>query len=87
LSAEVQQEASLALTASANFVTVDQVAEAATSAGLNAEETAAVVDAYSEAQLTALRGSLAAIALFALVALAYVRRLPKKPPTGEFAAP
>jgi len=85
LSAEVKQEASAALTASANFVTVDQVADAATQAGLSAEETAAVVDAYSEAQLTALRGSLAAIALFALVALAYVRRLPKQAPTGSFA--
>jgi len=83
LSAELQQEASAALTASANFITVDQVTEAAEGAGLNTEETAAVVDAYSEAQLTALRGSLAGIALFALVALAYVRRLPKKLPAPE----
>lgn len=85
LSAEIQQEASTALTASANFVTVDQVAAATESAGLSADETAAVVEAYAEAQLTALRGSLAAIALFALVALAYVRRLPKRAPTGAFA--
>jgi len=85
LSAETQQEASQALTASANFVTTEQVSEAATSAGLTEEETAAVVDAYSEAQLIALRGALAGIALFALVALAYVRRLPKKAPDGSFA--
>jgi MFS family permease len=85
LSAEIKQEASSALTASANFVTLDQVEEAATSAGLSEAETADVVAAYSEAQLASLRGSLAAIALFALLALAYVRRLPKRAPTGEFA--
>ena len=64
-------------------MTVDQVADAATQAGLSADETAQVVDAYAEAQLTALRGSLAAIALFALVALAYLRRLPKQAPVEE----
>ncbi len=85
LSAEVQLEASNALTASANFVTVDQVAEAANQAGLSAGETEQVVAAYAEAQLAALRGALAAIALFALVALAYLRRLPKKAPVEDFA--
>ena len=83
LSPEVQLEASNALTASANFVTVDQVADAATQAGLSAADTEQVVAAYAEAQLTALRGSLAAIALFALVALAYLRRLPKQAPAEE----
>ena len=84
LSAEVKLEASNALTASANFVTVDQVDAAATQAGLSSEETAQVVAAYSEAQLTALRGSLAAIALFALVTLGYLRRIPKssRPPVA-----
>jgi MFS family permease len=86
LSAELQQEASAALTASANFITVDQVTAAAEGAGLSDVETAALVEAYAEAQLAALRGSLAAIALFALLALAYVRRLPKKAPDGAFAA-
>jgi len=81
LSAEVQQGATTALTQSANFVTVGQVEEAAELAGLSAEETLEVVAAYSEAQLTALRGSLAAIALFALLALAYLRRLPRGAPT------
>jgi hypothetical protein len=86
LSAEVQQQASTALTESANFVTTDQVEQAAQTAGLSTVETAAVVEAYGKAQLMALRGALAGIALFALLALAYVRRLPKGAPTGKFAS-
>jgi len=85
LSAEIKQEATAALTASANFVTTDQVHQAVTEAGLSADEATAVVDAYGEAQLMALKGAIAGIALFALVALAYVRRLPKKAPDGTFA--
>ena len=39
-------------------------------------ETTALVVAYSDAQLDALRTGLAFLALFSLLALAYVRRLP-----------
>ena len=75
---EVQVEAAQALTENANFVTTDQVQAAAEAAGLEATEVSLIVESYAEAQLTALRGALAGIALFAFAALAYVRSVPRR---------
>ena len=63
---------------SANFVSTAQVEAAATEAGLPADQTAELVQNYSDAQLAALRAGLAFLALFALLALAWVRRLPDR---------
>ncbi len=68
---------------SVNFVSTTQVEEAAQKAGLPADQTAEVVATYSDAQLSALRAALAFLALFALLALAWVRRLPTSPPTDD----
>ncbi len=76
---EVKQEGAAAAETSANFASTDQVESAAEEAGLPADQTAALVAMYSDAQLTALRAALASLALFALVALAYVRHLPERP--------
>lgn len=62
----------------ANFVSVEQVAVAAESAGLSPEEVAAVTENYAEAQIIALKVAFAAVALFALLALWYVQSLPKR---------
>ncbi len=72
-----------------NFVSTQQVEGAAQKAGLSADQTAEVVATYSNAQLGALRAGLAFLALFALLALAWVRRLPTSaaPPGDTGASP
>jgi hypothetical protein len=74
---------SAAAHANANFVSTTQVQPAAPHAGLPADQTAELVGTYSNAQLSALRAALAFLALFALLALAWVRRLPRSPPTDD----
>jgi len=65
--------------ANANFVSTSQLQTAAEQAGLPPDQVDVLVDAYSDAQLKALRASFGFLALFSLIALAYVRRLPKRP--------
>jgi len=72
----VKQQATAAAENSANFVSTAEVEAAATEAGLPADQTAAIVADYADAQLAALRAGLAFLALFAILALAWVRRLP-----------
>ncbi len=79
----VKQQVSVAAEASVNFVSTKQVEEAAQKAGLPADQTAELVATYSDAQLRALRAALAFLALFALLSLAWVRRLPRSPPTDD----
>ena len=74
----VKQQVSVAAEKSANFVSASQVESAAVEAGLPADQTAELVQNYSDAQLAALRAGLAFLALFALLALAWVRRLPDR---------
>ena len=71
---------------SANFVSASQVESAAVEAGLTADQTTELVADYSEAQLAALRAGLAFLALFALLALAWVRRLPDRRQAEEASA-
>lgn len=75
--ASVSDEIAATAEANANFVTTEQVRTSAEQAGLSAEQTDALVAEYAEAQITALKVAFAAIALFALLAFAYVHRLPK----------
>jgi MFS family permease len=75
----VKQQVSVAAEKSANFVSASQVESAAVEAGLTADQTTELVQNYSDAQLAALRAGLAFLALFAVFALAWVRRLPEKP--------
>ena len=75
--ASVSNEIAAAAEVNANFVTTEQVRTSAEQAGLSAEQTDAIVAEYAEAQITALKVAFAAIALFALLAFAYVHRLPK----------
>ena len=73
----------VAADAGVNFVSTKQVEQAAQKAGLPADQTAEVVASYSDAQLGALRAGLAFLALFALLALAWVRRLPTSRSTDD----
>jgi F0F1-type ATP synthase membrane subunit c/vacuolar-type H+-ATPase subunit K len=74
----VKQQVEVAAQKSANFVSAAQVETAAKEAGLPAEQVNALVANYSTAQLAALRAGLAFLALFALLALVWVRRLPER---------
>lgn len=83
---DVSSEIAATAEQNANFVSVEQVETAAEAAGLTPEQVDAISAEYAEAQIVALKASFAAIALFALVALAYVRRLPTRA-HGEEPAP
>jgi MFS family permease len=72
----VKTQVSAAASTGANFVSTAQVASATAEAGLPADQSAEIVAHYADAQLSALRSGLAFLALFALLALAWVRRLP-----------
>jgi EmrB/QacA subfamily drug resistance transporter len=80
--ADVSQELAATAEANANFVSVDQVSASAQAAGLAPEQVDAIVAGYADAQIIALKVAFAAIALFALISLWYVRRLPAKLNTG-----
>jgi Na+/melibiose symporter-like transporter len=83
---DVSSELAAAAEANANFVSVAQVEAAAEQAGLSDAQTAAVVAEYEEAQIMALKTAFGAIALFALLALGYVHRLPSRPVSAMSAA-
>lgn len=76
--ADLSQELAAAAELNANFVSAAQVTAAAEQAGLPPEQVAAITDRYAAAQIAALRTALAGIALFALMALWYVRHLPSR---------
>ena len=61
-------------------VTVDQVAELATAAGLPPDQVAAVTADYGQAQLEGLRVAFGAVALFAVLGLWFTRHLPARAP-------
>ena len=87
LPGEVKTQVAEAAEGSANFVSAGQVETAATDAGLPAEQVDEVVSTYTEAQLQALRAGFAFLALFALLALGWVRRLPASPDGSGGSAP
>jgi MFS family permease len=80
---DVSSELAAAAEQNANFVTTEQVQAAAEQAGLSPAQVDAVTTEYAEAQIVALKAAFAVVALAALVALWYVRRLPTKAGTGD----
>jgi EmrB/QacA subfamily drug resistance transporter len=58
------------------IVTVDQVEQAASDAGLSSSQASALAGDYGEAQLHGLRRAIGAVALLALLSLWFTRRLP-----------
>lgn len=82
---DVSAELAAVAEQNANFVSAEQLRAGAEQAGLSSEQVDAIVMSYSEAQITALRASFAAISLFALLALWYVRRLPTQAVNTEAA--
>jgi MFS family permease len=76
---EVKTQAATSAESSANFVSAEEVRTAATEAGLPQEQIDELVTTYTRAQLDALQAGFAFLAVFALLALAWVRRLPTAP--------
>ena len=72
----VKQQVTVAAEKSANFVSTTAGRAGREGCRPPPDQTDELVAVYSEAQLTALRAGLAFLALFALLSLAWVRRLP-----------
>ena len=85
VSDEAAVTVSTAVSGSGDFVSSDQVAAAATEAGLDEATTAAIVEDYEQAQLGALKAGLLAAGLLALASLAFTANLPGKAAQGSTA--
>ena len=77
---ELQQRASVELASGIPFMSDAQVEEAMSAAGASAELTAAAVDANEHARIDGCRAALAVLALFAVIALFFTRRVPTVQP-------
>jgi hypothetical protein len=77
---EVASQVSIAVDGSLEFVSSEEIAVAATSAGLDAATSAALVEDYETAQLQALRTGLLVAAVVALLALLFTSDLPARRP-------
>jgi EmrB/QacA subfamily drug resistance transporter len=76
ISAQVSQQVGVAVESGLDFVSSEQIAAAATEAGLDEATTTAIVDDYEAAQLRALKAGLLAAALLAVMSLPFTRDLP-----------
>jgi EmrB/QacA subfamily drug resistance transporter len=81
LSEPVRAEITAATEQGIEIVTTEQAHAAAISAGLTPVEADAVTADYADAQLEALKKSMLAVALLALLSIVFTRRLPAKPST------
>lgn len=81
--AELQQAAAEAVSDGVQVVPASQVKAATEAAGLPADEVDAVVDSYSEAKLTSLRGALAIVFIVGVLGLLVTGGLPKRPLTDR----
>ncbi len=82
VSAETNQEVGIRIESGVSFVDSDQVATAASEAGLDGEEADAVVDEYEDSQLQALKLALLMVGFVVVASFAGTKRLPDKPLTA-----
>lgn len=80
ISAEVSQQVGVRLEGQVSFVDSDSVRAAATEAGLDTATTDAIVESYSDSQLTALKTALLAAGFIVLAAFFTTGGLPSRPP-------
>jgi EmrB/QacA subfamily drug resistance transporter len=76
VSAEVSSQVGVRVDAGVDFLSVEQVQQAATDAGLDEATTSAIVEDYARAQLASLKVGLLASAFLAFAALPFTRHLP-----------
>jgi hypothetical protein len=82
ISSAVSEQVGVAVGSGIDFVSADQIQEAAQEAGLDDATTEAIVDDYESAQLQALKTGLLAAAFLALLSLAFTKDLPHEVPTA-----
>jgi MFS family permease len=80
VSAGTKEQISQATETGIPIVTTDQAYQSLRDAGLSADEAAAVTADYADAQLNALKTSMLAVALLAVLSLWFTRRLPGRRP-------
>ena len=79
---EVVNQANVQLTSGAPFISDADLEAALQDAGVDEQTSEAVLDNYGEARLDGLRTALALLALFAVIALFFTRRVPDQQPTS-----
>jgi hypothetical protein len=77
---ELASQAQVELAAGIPFISDADLDSALETAGVPAEQVDAIADEYSTARLVGLRAALSTLALLALLALAFTRKLPTSPP-------
>jgi EmrB/QacA subfamily drug resistance transporter len=78
ISSSVSTQLTTALESGIDFLSAQQVEAAAVDAGMDEATTAAIVDDYEAAQLTALKSGLLGAAILALLSLPFTRDLPRE---------
>ena len=82
ISSAVSEQVGVAVGSGIDFVSADQIQEAAQEAGLDDATTEAIVDDYESAQLQALKTGLLVAAFLALLSLPFTKGLPHEVPTA-----
>jgi hypothetical protein len=75
-------QANVQLSSGGEFISDAHLETALTDAGVDAATTQAIVDENGKARVDGLRATLALLALFALIALFFTRRIPTVQPAG-----
>src|SRR5215204_1202579 len=86
ISSAVSEQVGVAAGSGVDFVSADQIGDAALEAGLDEPTAEAIVDSYESAQLQALKTGLLIAAFLALLSLPFTRGLPHEVPTGAEAS-
>jgi hypothetical protein len=77
---EVADQANVELASGIPFISDADLESAMQDAGVDEQTTASVLDDYGEARLDGLRTALALLAVFAVIALFFTRRVPDEQP-------
>ena len=79
MSSELAAQAEVELSSGIPFVSDADLEEGLTDAGVPADTADAIAEEYADARLRGLRAAISVLALIALIALLFTRRLPEEP--------
>jgi MFS family permease len=85
--ADVKTQAGTELSAGVPFVSDAQLTDALNEAGVSPEVSTQIVDENEKARIAGLRAALAVLAVFAIIAMFFVGRIPEQQPGASAAAP
>jgi hypothetical protein len=83
---EVVDQANVELSSGIPFISDADLESALQEAGVDEQTSEAIMDDYGQARLEGLRTALSLLALFAVIALFFTRRIPDQPPGAAAAA-